>query len=92
MGKVTDAINTKLTAALSPVRLDVINQSEMHHGHAGYTDGESHFKVVIVSAAFEGRNRVARQRLVMDALKEELAGPLHALSIEAKTPAEASGA
>ncbi|WP_353507360.1 BolA family protein [Gimibacter soli] len=89
MGEVSDAIMEKLSAALSPKVIDVINQSEMHKGHSGYSDGESHFAVKIVSDIFEGKSRLARQRLVMDALKAELAGPLHALSIDAKTPAEA---
>ncbi len=84
MGKVADRMREKLTQALAPVQLDIIDESESHRGHGGYREGgESHFRVVIKSAAFEGQSRVAMQRMVMDALKEELAGPVHALSIQA---------
>ncbi|WP_417465556.1 BolA family protein [Kordiimonas sp.] len=87
MGKVTETIEKKLQEALAPDHLEVIDESEGHRGHAGYRDGgESHFRVVIRSKAFEGQSRVTRQRMVMGALKEELAGPIHALSIQADTP------
>ncbi|WP_417449448.1 BolA family protein [Kordiimonas sp.] len=87
MGEVTERIEKKLRAALAPTHLEVIDESESHRGHAGFRDGgESHFRVVIRSQAFEGQSRVARQRLVMGALKEELAGPVHALSIQADVP------
>lgn len=86
---VRDTIQTKLTAALGPVRLDVVDDSESHRGHGGWREGgETHFDVVAVSAAFEGKSRVARQRLVLDALAEELSGPVHALSMRCLTPAE----
>ena len=75
----------KLTDALSPTRLEIINDSEKHRGHAGYDgSGESHFTVIVESATFTGKTRVAMQRMVMEVLKEELAGPVHALSIQAK--------
>lgn len=87
MGEVTNTIEKKLRAALDPTHLEVIDESEGHRGHAGYREGgESHFRVVIRAAAFEGQSRVARQRMVMDALREELKGPIHALSIKAETP------
>ena len=89
MGEVTDRIREKLAAAFSPVRLDVIDDSDKHQGHAGHREGgESHFTVVIVSQAFEGVGRVDRQRRVNKALAEELAGPVHALSIKASAPGE----
>lgn len=81
---VEQQITEKLTTTFAPDALEVINESHLHAGHAGSPGtGESHFKVVIVSQAFAGKTRVAQQRLVMEALKEELAGPVHALSIKA---------
>src|SRR5262245_37130823 len=62
-------IERKLTAALQPTRVTVIDESELHKGHAGHRPGgESHFRVEIVSAAFEGQSRVARQRRVYEIL------------------------
>lgn len=86
---VRDDIEAKLTVALGPEHLEVIDDSARHAGHAGANpDGESHFKVVVVSAAFEGQSRVQRQRMVYDALAQELAGPVHALELKTLTPAE----
>lgn len=88
-GPVAIAIRTKLTAAFEPERLEVVDDSARHAGHAGAGDGgESHFNVVIVSSLFEGLSRLDRQRRVNAALREELAGPVHALSIKAVTPTE----
>jgi BolA protein len=92
--QVADTIRDKLTAAFAPVALLVRDESASHAGHAGATrgdgsQGETHFHVRIVSAAFDGVSRVGRQRLVYDALKDELAGPVHALSVSALTPIEA---
>jgi BolA protein len=92
---VADAIHRKLTAAFAPVTLEVIDDSAKHAGHAGATRddgsaGETHFRVRIVSSAFEGVGRVERQRRVHGALEAELKGPVHALSLTALTPAEAS--
>ena len=84
----TDTITAKLTAALSPVHIEVQNDSELHRGHAGYSDGESHFSVLIVSSAFAGKNRVARQRLVYSALKGEMKGAIHALALKTLSPDE----
>jgi BolA protein len=89
MGAIFDAIQQKLTSAFQPLRLEIEDDSDRHHGHAGANPaGESHFNVVIESAAFEGAPKVARQRMVYHALAEELAGPLHALSIKALAPGE----
>lgn len=84
-------IHDKLTAALHPVHLDVVNESHMHSVAPG---SETHFKVLIVSPAFEGQALVQRHRAVNGALAEELANGVHALSIRALTPAqwEADGA
>jgi BolA protein len=90
MGAIIEAIRTKLTAAFEPTRLEVEDDSARHHGHAGATPGgESHFNVTIESAAFQGTPRVARQRMVYRALADELAGPVHALSVKALAPGEA---
>ena len=90
MGRVAQAIRDKLTTAFQPEQLDVIDDSARHAGHAGAPEGgESHFNVVIVSPIFEGVGRVQRQRRVYAALAEELAGPVHALSVRALAPAEA---
>ena len=87
MGVVADTIRTKLEAAFSPQRLEVIDASERHRGHGGWREGgETHFDVVIVSEAFQGLGRVERQRRVNAALAEELSGPVHALSIQAEAP------
>jgi BolA protein len=87
-------IRAKLTADFAPVALDIEDQSARHAGHAGATrsdgsQGETHFHIRLVSSAFEGLSRVERQRRVYAALKDELAGPVHALSLSAFTPAEA---
>ncbi|MCG8544064.1 MAG: BolA family transcriptional regulator [Alphaproteobacteria bacterium] len=87
---VADVIREKLTQALTPERLRIIDDSHKHAGHAGARPGgESHFTVEIVAAAFEGQNRVQRQRMVYGALEEELEGPVHALALRTLTPAEA---
>lgn len=89
MGTVTSAIDNKLRTRFAPSRLTIEDESSKHRGHAGHREGgESHFRVVIVSAEFEGKNRVARQRLVYDALKGEFDAGLHALALTTLTPAE----
>ena len=89
MGAVTEAIRRKLADAFTPSRLDVVDDSDKHKGHAGHREGgESHFTVIIEAPAFAGVNRLERQRLVNRALAEELAGPVHALSIKASAPGE----
>lgn len=87
---VTEAIRSKLEEAFAPAAIEVKDESHLHKGHAGARPGgESHFKVTLVSAAFEGLSRVARQRAVNDVLKAELAGPVHALAMKVLTPDEA---
>jgi BolA protein len=84
---VEQTIRSKLAQAFEPARLDVVNESHLHHGHHGSPGtGESHFRVHIVAAGFAGKSRVERHRLVNDALKDELAGPIHALAIKAEAP------
>ena len=78
------AIEQRLRARLSPTALDVIDESHLHAGHAGANDRGvgSHFRVRIASPVFEGRSRVARHRLVYDALQDFIDGGVHALAVE----------
>jgi BolA protein len=88
---VATTIESKLTAALQPARVKVVDESELHKGHAGHRPGgESHFRVEIVAAAFEGQSRVARQRRVYEILADELKAGVHALALKTLTPAEDS--
>ena len=81
-------IEALLTEALRPAELLVKDQSHLHAGHAGAQEGKGHFAVRIVSAAFEGQNRIGRHRTVFAALGDMMDTDIHALSIEAYTPAE----
>ncbi|MBB4087062.1 BolA family protein [Sphingomonas carotinifaciens] len=86
---VADQIAARLTAALAPTRLEVANESAMHHGHLGDDGtGESHFRVTIEAPAFSGVSRVGRQRLVNQALADLLRDRIHALAISARAPGE----
>ena len=86
---VETTIREKLQWAFQPVRLDVINESDLHAGHRGSPGtGESHFRVLIVSAVFAGKSRLQRHRLVNEALAAELAGKVHALALEVHAPEE----
>ena len=86
---VEHSIREKLTRAFTPVALDVVNDSSRHAGHAGSPgSGESHFSIKVVSAAFDGKSRIERHRMINEALAEELAGRIHALAISALTPEE----
>ena len=89
LGPVGREIEERLTLALKPESLAVINDSAKHRGHMGDDgSGESHFTVEVVSQAFAGQNRVARQRLVNSALAELLVDKVHALAIKARAPGE----
>ncbi|MCW8914703.1 MAG: BolA family transcriptional regulator [Magnetovibrio sp.] len=89
--RVRKAIETKLTDALNPKHLEVIDNSAQHAGHAGARpEGESHFAVVVVADAFEGQNRVQRQRMVYAALTEEMAHDIHALELKTLSSSEAN--
>jgi BolA-like protein 1 len=91
---VEEAIREKLGKAFMPLSLMVENESAKHASHTGARDylgrqtGESHFRVVVVSEVFRGKSLVERHRQVNTVLKDELAGPVHALAIKALTPAE----
>jgi BolA family transcriptional regulator, general stress-responsive regulator len=84
-----ERIVARLTAALDPVALDVVDESDRHAGHAGAREGGgTHYRVRVVSVRFERRSRVERHRLVHDLLKAEFADGLHALALTAKAPGE----
>ena len=86
---VAERIKTKLTEALAPTALEVVDESYKHKGHRGARpEGETHFHVAVTSDQFTGMMRVARQRLVYRILAEELAGPVHALSLDISAPGE----
>ena len=90
LGNVWKRIAKKLKAAFSPRRLEVVDESHKHAGHAGARpEGETHFLVRIVAEAFQGKSLLDRHRLVNEALAQELAGPVHALSITALSVSEA---
>ena len=87
LGPLGTNIKDKLARAFQPQMLDVIDESHLHAGHAGsHPDGESHFRVKIVSEAFAGKNRVDTHRMINAALAEELKSRLHALAIQASAP------
>ncbi len=98
MGPVQIQMRKKLIEAFTPLVLEILDESASHAGHAGAAVhaakqggsatgiGETHFSVTIVSAAFAGLNRVARQRAIYQVLAEELAGPVHALALKADAP------
>jgi BolA protein len=83
------AIRAALEAALAPLALDVVDESHKHAGHAGARDGRGHFAVSITSEAFAGLAPLARHRKVYAALGDLMTTDIHALSIQARTPAEA---
>lgn len=86
---VRDVIVEKLTKAFTPERLEVIDESHRHAGHAGARPGgETHFNIYIVSAAFGGKSRLERHRMVNAALAEQLQGGVHALAISAVAAGE----
>lgn len=83
------ALEARLVAALEPVQLAVRDDSRHHAGHAGAAGGAGHFHVRIVSKRFAGLGRLARHRLVYDAVAPLMPAEVHALAIDARTPEEA---
>jgi BolA protein len=84
-------IAEKLAQAFAPVALEVVDQSHLHAGHAGTPGGgETHFAIHIVSAAFRGKSRLERHRMINDALASELKGGVHALAVSAMAPEDVS--
>lgn len=87
-----DLITEKLTRAFAPARLDVVDESHQHAGHAGHRPGgETHFRVTIVADAFRGKSRLERHRMVNETLADELKGGVHALAIHASAPGDNVG-
>ena len=88
-GPVATEMVRRLTSSLSPTRIELIDESDKHRGHAGHDPrGESHFALTIESAAFIGQSRVQRQRAIYAALGELIEERVHALSIRAMAPGE----
>jgi BolA protein len=86
---IEQTMREQLMVALEPIRLDVVNESHKHAGHAGSPGtGESHFQILVVSPLFEGRSRIERHRLVNDTLAALLKNKVHALAIKAYAPGE----
>jgi BolA protein len=84
-----DTIAQKLTDALHPESLSVIDESHLHEGHAGHRPGgETHFRIHIVSRAFEGKSLVERHRMINALLADDLAGGVHALALKTQAPGE----
>jgi len=89
---VQHSITNKLREAFLPESLDVTDESHLHEGHSGHRPGgETHFRVYIVSEAFEGKSRIERHRMINTTLATELAGPVHALAITALGPKDGGG-
>jgi len=83
-------ITKKLQEAFAPESLDVVDESHLHAGHAGHRPGgETHFRVYIVSQAFEGKSRLDRHRMINQVLADDLASGVHALALKAHAPGEA---
>lgn len=85
-------IECRLREALAPVHLEVVDESHLHAGHAGARSGAGHYRALIVSDAFEGRSLVERQRLVYQALADEMGPEIHALAMRTLTPGQWSPA
>ena len=81
-------IHQRLTRALNPVKLEIVDESAKHAGHAGAASGGGHFIVTIVSTAFENKSLIQRHRLVYNAVDDMMHSEIHALSIQASTPDE----
>ena len=88
-GPVATEMLRRLDSVLSPTKMDLTDDSEQHRGHGGYNPaGESHFSLKIESAAFTGKSRVERQRMIYSALGDLMHERVHALSIRAAAPGE----
>lgn len=87
-----DLITEKLTKAFAPENLSVVDESHLHAGHAGAReDGQTHYRVYIVSDVFRGKSRIERHRMINATLSGELAGGVHALAVHASAPGEGGG-
>ncbi len=89
MGQVSERLEAKLRHAFQPEALAVIDQTNEHHGHAAWREsGETHFRIEMTAAAFAGKSRVERQRLVYAVLADDMDNPVHALSLQISAPGE----
>ena len=88
MSATTERIETLLRERLQPSHLELQDESARHAGHAGATSGGGHYRLLIVSAGFQGRPPLERHRMVYDALGDLMGGPIHALSMRTLTPEE----
>lgn len=89
--RVQEAISRKLIETFAPLSLQVLDESHQHEGHAGHRPGgETHFRVYIVAGAFRGKSRIARHRMINEALAHELKSGVHALAIHAAAPEESA--
>ena len=87
-----DTLIRERLSALEPVAVDLVDESELHHGHAGYqAGGGTHWRLSIVSPRFAGKSVVERHRMVYQALGELMNNPIHALAIAARSPEETKG-
>jgi BolA family transcriptional regulator, general stress-responsive regulator len=77
-----DAIRGRLERALTPTHLEVIDESHLHRGHAGASDGRGHFRVRVASAQLAGRRRIDAHRLVYEALGDLMVTDIHAVAVE----------
>ncbi len=87
-----ERIEQLLRTAFAPERIEVRDVSAAHRGHAGFDGDGSHFRVILISARFNGQSRTARHRLVYDALASMFPDEIHALTLRLHAPGEASGA
>jgi BolA protein len=88
-GPVAAEMRRRLQSSLQPTLLELVDDSEQHRGHGGYNPaGESHFSLLIESAAFTGKSRVGRQRMIYHALGDLMHERVHALAIKARAPGE----
>jgi len=87
--RIADIIEKKLADNLAPIQLELVDESHLHAGHAGARpEGESHFRLLVVSDHFKNRGRLERQRMIYQALGDLMTSDIHALSIKAMTPDE----
>lgn len=84
-----ERIRARITDALAPQQLDVIDESHKHVGHEGARDGRGHFRVRVVAEAFRGKPPLARHRMVYEAVGDLMQTDIHALAIEARAPEDA---
>jgi len=83
-----EKIRDRLEQKLQPEMLEIEDESRLHAGHAGARDGRGHFRVTVISPAFAGLSRIARHRLVFEALDELMETDIHALAVQAFSPDE----